>query len=282
VAPRVRIGAVAYLNTRPLVWGLERGLAAERIELSYAVPAVLAQQMRAGALDVALLPVVELGALDDVEIVPGLGIVTRGAARSVLLVTRKPLDAVERVALDPESRTSNALVRLLFAEVWGAAPRFEPGTRELDAALDGADAAVRIGDKALFEALPAGCSAIDLGQAWTAATGLPFVFAAWIARPGVIDRGIYAALHESRRGGSKALRAIAEAYAFEGHRDPRTALDYLTHNIVFRLGAAELRALERFLAGCARLGLIERVPPLRFALSRTTACHEVAAMRSPR
>ena len=115
---RIRIGAVAYLNTRPLVFGMEQGLGAERIELSYDVPAVLAERMRSKAIDVALLPVIELAAFPDLELVPGLGIVTQGDSRSVLLVSRVPASKIESVALDPESRTSNALTRVLFSELW--------------------------------------------------------------------------------------------------------------------------------------------------------------------
>ena len=131
MADPIRIGAVSYLNTRPLVYGLERERGAGAFELSYAAPAELADRMTAGQLDLALLPVIELAGMPELEVVPGLGIVTAGASRSVLLVSKKPLEQIETVALDPESRTSNALARVLFSKVWHRQPVFTRGTRSL-------------------------------------------------------------------------------------------------------------------------------------------------------
>jgi chorismate dehydratase len=273
----IRVGAVSYLNSRPLVFGLEQGIGAARIELSADVPSVIARQMAGGEIDVGLLPVIELARIPDLEIVPGLGIVTRGPARSVLLVSRKPVAEVRSVALDPHSCTSNALTRVLFDEHWGGAPRFEPGPLDLWRALDTHDAAVRIGDKALFELLPDGVAAHDLGTAWTELTGLPFAFAVWAARPGVLDRRLYRDLHDSRREGTRMLDAIADDYTFEGEQYPEISRGYLRENIFFRLGSAELQAIERFLAACARLELIDAKPELRLGLQRWTRCDETAA-----
>lgn len=272
----VRIGAVAYLNTKPLVHGLVHGLGGDRIELSFDVPAGLARGMAAGQYDVALLPVVELGRLPGLEIVPGLGITTSGPARSVLLVSRAPVDEVATVALDPESRTSNALTKLLFAERWRREPVFLPGSGDLDADLDHCDAAVRIGDKALFQPVPEGARVEDLGAAWTEWTGLPFVWAAWAARPGVVDRELYRLLHESRRRGARALDEIAAGYEWQGVRAPELCRLYLAEHIRHRLGAAEMQAVRQFLAGAARVGEIDEAPPVRLALDRRTACHEAA------
>lgn len=273
---KIRIGAVAYLNTRPLVFGLEQGLGARRFDLSYDVPSVLADRMQRGELDVALIPVIELARMPELEIVPGLGIVTDGPARSVLLVSRKPVEWIETVALDPESRTSNALTRVLFAEVWGGAPRFEMGGDDLDTALETHDAAVRIGDKALFDRLPEDATVLDLGREWTTATTLPFVFAVWAARPGAVDREVYRWLHESRRRGSRNLRAIAEDYEWNGRRDADLFHSYLERNIRFGLGGREVLALKRFFDSAARLGSIERAPGIRMALARRTDCHAEA------
>ena len=195
----VRIGAVSYLNARPLVFGFEQGLGAGKVALSYDVPSVLATRLAAGELDLALLPVIELARIPDLAIVPGLAIGSLGDCRSVRLIARKPLHEIRSVALDPESRTSNALVQVLCSEVWGIAPRFVPGPRDLGLALHEHDAAVRIGDKALFEPLPEGATAHDLGGAWTSATRLPFVFAVWAVRMGTLDRELYQMLHDSRR-----------------------------------------------------------------------------------
>jgi len=274
---KLRIGSVDYLNARPLVWGLEHGLGAGRIELSYHVPAEVSRRLAAGDLDVALLPVIDLARIEGLEIVPGLGITTRGPARSVLLVSRVPVEAIATLAPDPESRTSNVLAQVLLAEVWGVRPREVAGSVDLGPDLGGADAAVRIGDKALFEPPPPGATIIDLGEAWTSATGLPFVFAAWAARVGVIDRDLYGTLHASRREGTRSLDRIAEEYAWRGRRDPELARRYLTEHIHYRLGAAELDAIRRFLAVAARLGLVPQAPDVRLALTRWTGCHEAVS-----
>lgn len=274
---RVQVGAVSYLNTKPLIHGLEQGLGAERVELSVDVPAVLAERMARGEIDIALLPVIELARMPDLEIVPGLGITTFGPSRSVLLVSRVPLRSIKRVALDRESRTSNALAQVLFAEVWAGSPEFELGPLALDQALAECDAVVRIGDKALFEPPPDGLEVHDLGEVWTRATGLPFVFAAWAARAGVVDREIYRILHESRRRGVKVIDHIAQEFRWNGHHDPALVRGYLMEHIQYRLGAAEVQAMKRFLAAAERLKLVDRVPEIHLALRRWTSCHEIAS-----
>jgi len=273
----VRIGAVSYLNARPLTYGIEHGLGADRLQLSCATPAVLADRLAGGELDLALLPVVELARIPDLELVPGLAIGTFGACRSVLLVSRVPVEAIESIALDPDSRTSNALARLLLHEAWQRRPAIRPGRAGLEASLEQADAAVRIGDKALFDPLPPDLHVRDLGQVWTERTGLPFVFAAWAARPGVVDRDLYRKLHASRREGSREVDRIAREFEWKGRSRPEIARDYLTRNIRFRLGAPEIRAMERFFDAAARLGVIDAAPEIRFALEPWTDCHETAA-----
>lgn len=280
---RIRIGAVAYLNTKPLVLGLEEGMGRDRLDLSFDVPAALATRLAVGDVDLALLPVVELARIPGLEVIPGISISARGAAASVLLVTRTPLDRVRRVALDAESRTSNALVQVLFAESWGTRPEFVVGSADLAATLASSEAAVRIGDKALFDPLPPGCEAIDLGEAWTASTGLPFVFAVWAARPGVVDRDLYRVLHASRRRGVAELRRIADGYAWRGTTYPERSFDYLSRRMVYRLGAPEVEGLERFLSAAHRLGLTDRPAPVRLARFSETTCDaaSVAAERMP-
>jgi chorismate dehydratase len=183
-------------------------------------------------------------------------------------VTRKPLSDVRSVALDPESRTSNALARVLCAEAWGIAPAFVDGPRDLTPALAAYDAAVRIGDKALFEPLPQDAIAYDLGGAWTARTSLPFVFAVWAARAGVVDRELYEVFHASRRAGSLALSAIAADYTWNGRQYPEIALAYLRDAMRYRLGDPEVAAMRRFLAAAASLGVIDAAPAITLASFR--------------
>ena len=266
--PKIRVGAVSYLNTRPLVFGLEQGLGADRLLLSYDVPSVLASRMAAAELDLALLPVIELARSPGLVVVPGLAIGSLGNCRSVFLVARKPLSDVATIALDPESRTSNALARVLCAEAWGIQPAFVDGPRDLTLALAEHDAAVRIGDKALFGPLPEDAIAYDMGGAWTARTSLPFVFAVWAARPGIVDREIYEVLHASRRAGSAALSAIAADYTWNGRQYPEASLAYLRDAMRYRLGDPEVAAMRRFLAAAAALGVIDAAPAVTLASFR--------------
>jgi chorismate dehydratase len=267
----VRLGAVPFLNARPLVFGLEQGGGRGRIALSYDVPARLAERLAAGDLDGATLPSIELARIGGLVVAPGLSIASRGPAASVLLLSKRPLDRIRSVALDPESRTSNALVRILFDGPWDGRPAFEAATADLTRALHAHDAAVRIGDKALFEPVPPGVEVWDLGAAWTIWTGLPFVFAVWAFRDGSLDREIYEALHASRRSGAAALAAIAVDYTWNGRRDPELAATYLSRHIFYRLGDPEVAGLRRFLAEAARLGLAQETA-FRLATFRDTPC----------
>jgi chorismate dehydratase len=278
MSDKVRIGAVAYLNTRPLVHGMNQGLGSDRIDLSFEVPAVLADRMRTADLDVALMPVIELARMPELQVVPGLGIVTDGDSRSVLLISKRDFDRIESVALDVESRSSNALTRVLLAEMWGLRPRIDSARPvSVAEALETCDAVVRIGDKALFEPVPEGLQVLDLGGAWTRATKLPFVFAAWIARPGVVDREIYGVLHESRRRGSRVTDELAEAYTWGGLHHPEIARDYLRHNIRFRLGARELEAMKLFFALAETHGVIDRAPEIHMVFGDSSACRTAAS-----
>jgi len=259
----VRAGTVDYLNARPLVHGIECGMGRGAIELSYDVPSVLADRMLRGELDLALLPVVELARMPDLEIATGLAIATSGAARSVLLVSRRPPASIASIALDPESRTSNVLARVILERVWGARPEIVEAGADIAQALAAADAAVRIGDKALFEPLPAGVRAHDLGEEWTRATGLPFVFAAWAARPGVIDADLYRLLGDSRRDGVRSIDAIAREYSWRGRRDPTVAREYLSRNIRYDLGPSEIRGMELFFRVARDTGCLGIEPTIR-------------------
>jgi chorismate dehydratase len=272
MSAKIRVGAVSFLNTRPLVFGLEQSPGDGRIDLSYDVPSVLASRLAAGELDVALLPVIELARIPNLVVVPGLAIGSLGNCRSVLLIAKVPTSEIRSIALDPESRTSNALVQVLCRESWGIAPRFVPGPRDLALALEEHDAVVRIGDKALFEPTPPGAVAYDLGGAWTAMTGLPFVFAVWAARWDALDRELYQALHASRRAGDAHLAAIAEDYTWNGRRDPETSFSYLRDAMRYRFGGPELAALNRFLEAAARAGLIGAAPEIRIAALTDTSC----------
>lgn len=242
----LRIGAIEYLNTLPLTCGLRRAADEGLIELTHATPAELADRLHAGLLDVSLLSVAALDRFPDVEIVPGLGIATSGACRSVLLISRRPPRELRTLALDPHSRTSNRLAQWLCRRRWNCAPRTCAGSESLDECLRLADAAVRIGDRALFGDVPDGCEVHDLSALWMSETGLPFVFAVWVARRGLLDEALRRMLEASLDEGLAQIDRIAREYRWNGRAYPEVAHEYLTCQIHYRIGADEAKALDLF------------------------------------
>jgi chorismate dehydratase len=258
VVSRIRLGAVSYLNAAPLV----EGLAADPdFELTADVPARVAERLHAGEIDVGLIPSIEY-ARGDYAIVPGIAIGSRGPVRSVNLYHRGPLDAVRRVALDTSSRTSAALCRILLRERLGRDPEYLDHGPDLAAMLGKADAALVIGDPALYDDTDA--DRLDLGEEWHRRTELPFVFAFWAGRPGVLEPRHVERLQEALWAGLARLGMIALAYNGHGARHADLNERYLRSNIAYVLGRGEQAGLAEFYRRAHRQGLIPRVPELRF------------------
>jgi chorismate dehydratase len=257
---RVRLGAVGYLNARPLVYGLEQS---PRFELRFDVPSRCADLLHEGAIDVGLVPSIEyLRGPEPYWIVPGPAIASRGSVASVLLYTTRPIGDVRTIALDTSSRTSVALVRVLCAREFGIAPTLVSHGPDLRTMLTVCDAALVIGDLALFETSEV--EKIDLGEAWTKATGLPFVYAFWAGRAGRVTSADVRALQHARDEGAAHPRDVAHVH-FPG--DPArqdVATRYLRDNIRYHLGTEERDALERFYQYAAEADVVAAVDGLRF------------------
>jgi chorismate dehydratase len=256
---RLRIGVVSYLNARPLSWGLLRGSLAGSYDVTLCPPSHVAVGLADGSFDVGLVPSIEARRQAGLSIVPGMAIAATEEVRSVLLVSRGPLAEVRRVALDEFSRTSAALVRLILAER-GVVPQYVQARADLPRMLETADAALVIGDPALF-ADRAGVEVLDLAAEWRRMTGLPFVFAVWAARREVMDLGeLTRDLEASYLEGVAALpRIIAEAEAESGL--PRDLLErYFTRNLSYRLDDEALAGLREFYRRAEVAGLLEPAP----------------------
>lgn len=255
---RVRLGAVSYLNAAPLVHGLAGDPA---FELMADVPSRVAEHLHAGTIDLGMIPSIEY-ARGDYAIVPGIAIGSRGPVRSVNLYLRGKLDQVRRVALDTSSRTSVALARILLRERLGRDPEYVDRPPNPAAMLAEADAALVIGDPALYADTDA--ERLDLGEGWQVLTGLPFVFAFWAGPAGVVNARHVARLQAALRSGLQELPRIALSY--NGHGAERAELNesYLRSNIVYALGPEELAGLREFYRRAHRRGIIPRVPELRF------------------
>jgi chorismate dehydratase len=258
----IRVGAVSYLNARPLVRGLERS--PWRFDVRYDLPSRCASLLHAGEIDLGLIPSIEY-LRGDYRVVPGIGVVSDGAVASVAMFTRVPVTDIRAVALDTSSRTSVALIKVLCARHFQITPAFVAAGPDLAAMMAVADAALLIGEPALLAAYqPLGLEKIDLGAAWKAMTGLPFVYAFWAGMPGVLSPADVQVLQQARDDGRSHSDAVAAEY-FPG--DPtRQALGaaYLREHIRYEIGARECTALERFFELAAGIGAAPPARPLQF------------------
>lgn len=252
----LRVGAVSYLNARPLYYRLPEFAPGIRLEMD--LPSRLADRLHAGDLDVALIPSVEYlrGASQGYGILPGFAIAARGPVRSVKLYSRVPFDRIERLALDEGSRTSQALVRVWLDRRHGVRPsQIESLPWGVPIEESTADAVLLIGDRAMRPPTEQFHEVVDLAEAWQVMTGLPFVFALWVVRPGVDLGELPEALARSRREGLAHAQEIAAEAAARLDLEVDGCVDYLTQVISYELGESELAALRLFATYAAELGL---------------------------
>ena len=264
--PAVRVGAVQYLNTRPLVHGLSK----PGIALEYDLPSRLADRLASGELDVALVPSIEFFRGDGYRLVSDACIGCRGPVMSVKLCFRTRPDRVDSLAVDEGSRTSVALARILLAERCGIAPRLEILPIGSDAADTAADAVLLIGDRALTPPRGAFQVVWDLGDEWCRWTGLPFVFAVWAARrdvPKETLRRVEPSLAAARDSGRANLASIAAVEATPHGLTVPQCLSYLRDNLHYDLGPREQAALAVFHDRAASLSLAPRGIDLAAALA---------------
>ena len=254
----LRVGAVEYLNTRPLV----HGLAAAGVDVRYDLPSRLADRLATGTLDVALVPVIELFGNPGYRVVSDACIGCRGPVMSVKLLFRTPPDRVATLAIDEGSRTSAALARILLAERHAAVPRTEILPIGSGTADTSADAVLLIGDRALGPAAAGGAFQLvwDLGDEWCRWTGLPFVFAVWAARPGVDVRSLEPKLAAARDAGLANLAAIAAVEAAGHGLTVPQCLGYLRDNLHYHLGDREREAIRLFASRVAALPCAAAAP----------------------
>jgi chorismate dehydratase len=259
----VRLGAVGYLNARPLAFGLDRS---PRFTLRYDLPSDCARLLHAGEIDLGLIPSIEYLRGDAYRIVPDLAIASRGPVASVALFTTRPMPDVRSIVMDTSSRTSVALVRVLCARLFKIDPAIETHSPDLSAMLERGDAALIIGDKALVwnGSAEREIQKIDLGEAWTSMTGLPFVWAFWAGRAGALTAGDVAALQAARDAGVSHSDAVAREYFRDAPEHHELGARYLRDNIKYYLGADERAGLELFYRYAAEIGVAPGNQTVRF------------------
>jgi chorismate dehydratase len=289
---KLRISVVEYLNTAPLVWGFTDGPLAGKYDLSFTVPSQCAETLRRGDADVAIIPSIEYQRIDGVIALPNMAIASKREVRSLLVVSKRPIEKVKRIALDTSSRATAGLVRLLSAGYWKIAPEFVDAAPDIAEMLKHSDAALVIGDPALrislkMEALngkaPSGeqcCQGdsedmpvpgfdtiyvYDVVHQWREMTGKPAVLAIWAGRPDAITPEVVADFQASKQYGLAHVREISEAASIKLDLPPRALERYLTENINFDLDADNLVGLHLYFEKAAAASLVPGDRPLEFA-----------------
>jgi chorismate dehydratase len=259
----VRVGSVSFLNAKPLIEGLEHDPA---VELSLEVPSRLLDGMRDGRYDVALLPVIDYQRMEGLRLLTAGGIGCDGPTLTVRIFSRVPIERVKTLACDTDSHTSVALARILCAELYGAIPEMIPLAPSAFRGASDSTAVLLIGDKVVSEEPPGFPHQLDLGEAWKRLTGLPFLFAAWMARDGVELHDLPQRLERAKRSGLENVERIVGREAPPRRWPPDVAHRYLTEHLRFDIGPDQLRAVERFHHLAHRHGALP-TPPRPLAVS---------------
>ena len=267
---RLRISAISYLNTAPLMWDFDHGEAAKDFEIFYSVPSSCAAALREGTGDIGIIPAIAYNNIPDLVIIPEVAIAARGPVRSILLVSKVPLEKVRTVATDNSSLTSVALTKVLFSKWWGGGREFNSLPPQLPTMLRECDAALIIGDPAL-KVDRSRYQVLDLAAEWRRLSGKPFVFAFWAVRedalaemkPGLDLAAIFQA---SRDHGLQppALEEIGQEWSGRLQLTPAEVKSYLTTNIYYQLDQDCLEGLDLFFRYAAECGAVERLRPINF------------------
>ncbi|MEP7337990.1 MAG: menaquinone biosynthesis protein [Acidobacteriota bacterium] len=270
----MRIAASTYLNSAPLVYSFARGTLRRRYNfLGDAAPSRCAAMLATGQCEIGLIPVIEYQRIPGLRIIPEIAVASKRRVRSVLLAARCPLEEVRRVTLDPSSRTSQALVRILFARRYRTQPVFTERPPDVKVELPGVgDAALIIGDPAMQLAASAehrGLRIYDLAEEWLALTGLPFVFAVWAVREDACEQDVTLARDflAAKQEGLQTLEVIAAQYAAELELPEDDLLSYLRNNVNYDLDEENIAGMQCYFQLSKELGLIPEAQEIRFLRS---------------
>ena len=239
---KIRVGAVSYLNTKPLVYGFEKGLMKEEVELVFDYPAKIAAMLLNDEIDVGLIPVAVLPKLKEHHIISDYCIGASQPVASVCLFSDVPLEEIKEILVDYQSRTSAALLRILLKKYWNIDPVLVDTSNGYQQNIKGTTAGLVIGDRAL-EQRPHSKYIYDLAEAWQQMTGLPFVFAAWIANK-KLPEAFKASFNIATGLGLQHIDEIVQAVDFKAY----DMNEYYTRNIDYRIDAKKIEAVRLFLS----------------------------------
>ncbi|RYE17048.1 MAG: hypothetical protein EOP51_24630 [Sphingobacteriales bacterium] len=238
---KIKVAAVSYLNTKPLLYGIERSDVMNDMELILNYPSKLAQSLQDGSIDMALVPVAAIPSVEGARIIGDYGIAADGDVASVCIFSQVPMEEIETVYLDYQSRTSVRLAQLLLEKHWNKQVVFKPAGENYIEYINGTTAGVIIGDRALQQLTNFGYI-YDLADAWQDFTGLPFVFAAWVANK-ELPEDFVNAFNAANAEGLRHIDAVVEENPFPYYDLKK----YFTHNIHYLLDEEKRRGLAKFL-----------------------------------
>ncbi len=238
---KIRVGAVSYLNTKPLIYGFEHGMMAESVDLKIDFPSKIASMLLEDEIDVGLVPVVILPEMKKHYIISDYCISCDGEVASVGLFSDVPLDKIERILLDYQSRTSVELLKVLIEQFWKIDPVLVDTSKEYQSEISGTTAALLIGDRALMQR-KISPYIFDLGLEWKMFTGLPFVFAAWISNK-KLDDNFISLFNEANLFGLNNLEEVVRENPFSAFN----IYDYYTKHIGYSLNDRKREALRLFI-----------------------------------
>lgn len=242
---RFVIGSVPYMNAVPLTRWLLTSEGAQMAKVRYAPPSVLARWLEAGKVEVALVSSVEHFRRPETQFVPGLAIASEREVLSVRLFSKVPIEQIRTVALDTSSLTSSALVQIVLQRVYGVSPRYRNMPPHLEKMLAGNDAALLIGDAGML-ADATGLTVVDLGEAWYRWTGLPFVWALWLANGDADMPALTDLLHRAYAWGARHMDLLITEESERTGIPPALCERYLREVMVYRIDERFLQGLERF------------------------------------
>jgi chorismate dehydratase len=272
---RLRISAISYLNTAPLMWDFEHSDTGSEFDISYTLPSACARALEAGTADIGLIPAAAYAQVPGLMALPGVAIASRQPVRSILLVSRVPVDQIRTVALDTSSMTSVALTKILFEKWLGGGRTFAPMAPDIEKMLARHDAGLMIGDPAL-QIDRSRYLTLDLAEEWIRYTGKPFVFAFWAVRRQALpedalreassSQDLAAVFQQSRDHGlaPASLDQIAREWAPRLGIGEAGVRSYLTENIYYHLDPPCLEGLQLFYRYAAEIGALPAAPEICF------------------
>jgi chorismate dehydratase len=267
---RLHISAISYLNTAPLMWDFEHGTAGRDFDISYTLPSACARSLQEGTADIGIIPAAAYTQIPGLVVLPGVAIASRRPVRSILLVSKVPLEKIRTVALDTSSMTSVALTKVLFEKWLGGGRTFAPMAPNVDQMLDSHDAGLLIGDPAL-QIDRSRYFTLDLAEEWIRHTGKPFVFAFWAVRQDALREAaplqdLAAIFQQSRDHGLEpaSLDHITREWAPRLGLSETNVRSYLTENIHYQLDAACRQGLQLFYRYADEIGALPPAPEIRF------------------